>query len=177
MSRLFGPMRQIGYVVPDIEVALHHWVETCGVGPWFVTDKLPLTKFVYNGQRRDDIHVTIGLANSGDVQIELIQQRCTTPSMYREFLAEHPSGGLQHWSSWPENYDELYARATAQGYTVGQEGDAPRGRFVYFRQTGHPGTIIEMSHATPTRKRIFESVRNAALGWDGSDPIRRAWPT
>ena len=110
------------------------------------------------------------------MQIELIQQRCDTPSMGREFLATHPDGGLQHWSSWPENYDELYERALANGYTVGQEGDAPRGRFVYFRQEGHPGTVIEMSHATPTRKRIFDAVRAAAVGWDGSDPIRRDWP-
>ena len=57
-----------------------------------------------------------------------------------------------------------------------QEGDAPRGRFVYFRQEGHPGTVIEMSHATPMRKRIFDAVRAAAVGWDGSDPIRRDWP-
>jgi hypothetical protein len=27
MSTLFGPMRQIGYVVRDIEKAMRHWVE------------------------------------------------------------------------------------------------------------------------------------------------------
>ncbi|HUB11368.1 MAG TPA: VOC family protein [Acetobacteraceae bacterium] len=177
MSRLFGPLRQMGYVVPDVEAAMRHWVEVCGVGPWFIADKLPLTSFRYNGQRHDDIHMSIALANSGDVQIELIQQRCDTPSMAREFLKRHPDGGLQHWSSWPENYDELYQQALANGYEVCQEGDAPRGRFVYFRREGHPGTVIEMSHATPMRKRIFDAVRAAAVNWDGSDPIRRAWPT
>jgi len=177
MSRLFGPLRQMGYVVPDVEAAMRHRVDVCGVGPWFVADKLPLTMFRYMGQRYDDIHMSIALGNSGDVQIELIQQRCDTPSMAREFLKKHPEGGLQHWSSWPENYDELYDQALASGYEVCQEGDAPRGRFVYFRQEGHPGTVIEMSHATPMRKRIFDAVREAAAGWDGGDPIRRAWPT
>jgi Glyoxalase/Bleomycin resistance protein/Dioxygenase superfamily len=33
MSRLFGPMRQVGIVVRDIEKAMRHWVEACGVGP------------------------------------------------------------------------------------------------------------------------------------------------
>lgn len=177
MSRLFGPLRQMGYVVRDVDAAMRHWVNVCGVGPWFIADRLPLTRFTYNGQRHDDIHLSIALANSGDMQIELIQQRCATPSMYQEFLAKHPDGGLQHWSSWPENYDELYNRALVNGYTVGQEGDAPRGPFVYFRQEGHPGTVIEMSHATPTRKRIFDAVRAAAIGWDGSDPIRHDWPS
>jgi hypothetical protein len=36
--------------------------------------------------------------------------------------------------------------------------------------------LIEMARATPTRMRIFDAVRAAASGWDGSDPVRRQWP-
>jgi hypothetical protein len=168
-------MRQAGIVVRDIEAAMRHWVKVCGVGPWFYTDRLPVTSFAYGDRRYDDVHISIALANSGDVQLELIQQRCDTPSMYRDFLAAGHEG-MQHWSSWPENYDEIYQRALATGYTVGQEGDSPRGRFVYFRNEGHPGTVIEMADATPTRMRIFDAIRAAAFDWDGSDPIRRQWP-
>jgi catechol 2,3-dioxygenase-like lactoylglutathione lyase family enzyme len=176
MSRLFGNMRQVGIVVRDIEAAMRHWVEVCGVGPWYYTDKLAVTAFTYNGRRYDDIHVSIALANSGDVQLELIQQRCDAPSMYREFLTAGREG-MQHWSSWPENYQEIYDRALANGYTVGQEGQSPRGPFVYFRNESHPGTVIEMAELTPARRSIFEQVRQAAADWDGSDPIRRVWPT
>ena len=42
MSRLFGPMRQVGIVVRDIEKAMRHWVEVCGVGPWFYAEQLPM---------------------------------------------------------------------------------------------------------------------------------------
>jgi hypothetical protein len=96
--------------------------------------------------------------------------------MYREFLSAGHEG-MQHWSSWPADYDAIYRRALANGYSVGQEGDSPRGRFVYFRQEGHPGTVIEMADATPARMRIFDAVRAAAVNWDGTDPIRRQWPT
>jgi len=177
MSRLFGELRQMGYVVPDVKAAMQYWAGTCGVGPWFYADKLSVTSFTYGGKRYDDIHVSIGLANSGAMQIELIQQRSDHPSMYLDFLATNPRGGLQHWSSWPENYDELYEQALKNGFVVGQEGNAPRGRFVYFRNESHPGTVIEMSHATPERRRIFDAVRAAAIGWDGSDPIRDNWPS
>ena len=34
MSLLFGPLRQMGYVVRDIEGAMRHWIDVCGVGPW-----------------------------------------------------------------------------------------------------------------------------------------------
>jgi hypothetical protein len=176
MSRLFGNMRQVGVVVRDIEAAMTHWSAVCGIGPWFHTDRLALTAFTYMGRRYDDIHVSIALANSGDVQIELIQQRCDTPSMYRDFLAAGHEG-MQHWSSWPANYAATYERALANGYAVGQEGESPRGPFAYFRNEGHPGTVIEMAEASPERMKIFDQVREAAVNWDGSDPIRRAWPT
>ena len=176
MSRLFGEMRQVGIVVRDIEDAMDHWSRVCGVGPWFYTDKLAVTEFSYRGVKHDDLHVSIALANSGDIQLELIQQRCQTPSMYRRFLdAGHE--GMQHWSSWPVDYDDRLNRALASGYRIGQQGDSARGRFVYLLHEGHPGTVIEMAHMTDARRRIFDGVREAAIGWDGSDPIRRQWPT
>mgnify|MGYP006284514417 FL=1 len=176
MSRLFGDLRQVGIVVRDIEAAMAHWSQVCGVGPWFYTDRLAVTAFTYRGRRHDGIHLSIALANSGDVQLELIQQRCDTPSMYRDFLAAGHEG-MQHWSSWPVEYDATLQRALAGGYTVGQEGDSPRGRFVYLWNEGHPGTVIEMAHLTEGRKRIFDAVRAAAVDWDGRDPVRRSWPT
>jgi len=175
MSRLFGPMRQVGIVVRDIEAAMRHWVEVCGVGPWFYADRLPLTGFRYKGRPYNDIHISVAFANSGEVQLELIQQRDDTPSLYRDFLAAGHEG-VQHWSSWPENYHELRERALAQGWMIGQEGDSARGPFIYFLNEGHPGTIIEMAELTPARRRIFEAIRNAAIEWDGSDPIRREIP-
>ena len=78
MSRLFGPMRQVGIVVRDIEKAMRHWVEVCGVGPWFYAE--PMDEFRYK-RRSYDLKVSIAVANSGDVQLELISatQRCTEP--------------------------------------------------------------------------------------------------
>jgi hypothetical protein len=176
MSRLFGSCRQIGIVVRDIESAMKHWIEVCGVGPWFYTEKLVITEFSYRGTRHDDLHISIALANSGDVQLELIQQRCQTPSMYRDFLAAGHEG-MQHWSSWPTDYDARLKQALASGYTIGQQGDSPRGRFVYLWNEGHPGTVIEMADLTAGRERIFTGVRDAAAHWDGKDPIRTVWPS
>jgi hypothetical protein len=161
MSRLFGELRQIGIVVRDVEAAMKHWIDVCGVGPWFYTDKLSVTEFSYRGARHDDIHLSIALANSGDVQLELIEQRCQTPSMYRDFLVAGREG-MQHWSSWPVDYDDRLKRALSSGYLWNE---------------GHPGTVIEMAHMTEGRQRIFDGVRTAAIGWDGSEPIRRTWPS
>ncbi|HJM91328.1 MAG: VOC family protein [Alphaproteobacteria bacterium] len=174
MSRLFGPLRQMGYVVKDMDAAMRYWIDVCQVGPWFYIDKLAVDDFRYKGQPSRP-HISIALANSGDVQIELIQQRDTAPTMYQDFL-NAGNEGLQHFSTWPENYNEIYEKALAAGYTVGQESTSPRGPFVYFEQEGHPGTVVEMAEMNETRRRIFDGVRDAAVDWDGADPIRERWP-
>ena len=109
------------------------------------------------------------------MQLELIRQRNDVPSLYRDFLAAGHEG-MQHWSSWPVNYREIRERALTSGWEIGQEGDTPRGPFIYFLNEGHPGTVIEMAEATPVRMRIFDQVREAALNWDGRDPVRMNWP-
>ena len=83
------------------------------------------------------------------------------PSLYSDFLAAGHEG-MQHWSSWPVNYHEIRERALTPGWQIGQEGDTPRGPFIYFLNEGHPGTVIEMAEATPVRMRIFDQVREAA---------------
>lgn len=175
MSRIYGEVRQLGYVVADIEAAMRHWIEMFGVGPWFYVDRLPLTSFHYRGKPCMP-HVSIALANSGRAQIELIQQRCDTPSMYRDFLAGGPEG-LQHVSTWPIDYEATLARALAAGHKIGQDGASNRGPFAYFdTEGGHRGTCMEIAAYTDTRKRQFDAIEAAARDWDGRDPIRTKWP-
>jgi len=55
------------------------------------------------------VDVSIALANSGALQIELIQQRNDAPSMYRDFLnAGHE--GLQHLAYWTMRFEDDLAR-------------------------------------------------------------------
>jgi hypothetical protein len=115
------------------------------------------------------------LADSPRARLSPSRQLQDVPSLYSDFLAAGHEG-MQHWSSWPVNYHEIRERALTSGWQIGQEGDTPRGPFIYFLNEGHPGTVIEMAEATPVRMRIFDQVREAALNWDGRDPIRMNWP-
>ena len=172
MSRIFGAVRQNGYVVRDIETAMRHWVEVMGVGPWFYIDQVKTDWFRHRGAH-SPVEMSIALANSGDLQIELIQQRNDAPSMYKEFLdAGHE--GLQHMSYWTHDYQGIYDKALGLGYVVGHEGaiGGEKGRFAYFDTQAHPGTIIEISDISGSKGRTFEHIRKVAQGWDGSDPIR-----
>lgn len=173
MSRIFGPVRQNGYVVPDIETAMAHWTQVLGVGPFHYFERVPIDDFRYRGEP-SAIDVSIALANSGPLQIELIEQRNHARSMYRDFLSRQPRGGLQHVAYWTTSFDaELKSRLEA-GYVVGQSGSiGENGRFVYFDTETTPGTVVELSEISGPKGRFFERIAREAESWDGTDPIRR----
>lgn len=172
MSRNFGPIRQNGYVVRDIHAAIDHWVNVHGVGPWFLIEKVQTDWFRYRGED-SPVNMTIALANSGDLQIELIQQNNDAPSLYRDFL-EAGHEGLQHVAYWSTNYQDLYDRTLAQGLKVGHEGQigGEQGRFCYFETSAHPGSLIEISDISGSKGKTFAHIRKVAQNWNGSDPIR-----
>ena len=173
MSRIFGSIRQNGYVVRDVGAAIDHWIHVMGVGPWFFFDPVKIDYFRHRG-RDSDVEVSIALANSGDLQIELIEQRNDAPSMYKEFLdAGHE--GLQHVAYWTTDYQALYDQALSLGYEVGHEGQigGEQGRFAYFDTQSHPGTVIELSDISGPKGAFFDYIRQVSVNWDGSDPIRR----
>lgn len=171
MSRFLGEIRQLGYVVPDIEKAMRYWAETMGVGPWFYNPKVPIEGYHYDGKNYD-VHNSVALANAGFIQVELIETRNDAPSMYRDFL-EAGRVGLQHVAYWTENFDRDLATMESQGFRVKMGGQVgANGRFVYFDKEMHPGTVIELSEVAGPKGRLFRAIRDASIGWDGTDPIR-----
>jgi len=176
MSRTFGPLRQNGYVVNDLDAAINHWVSVIGVGPFFQVDRLPLTDFRYLGKPSNP-DITVALAQSGDIQIELIQPNDHEPSAFRSFLASGREG-LQHVAFWTTDFTtdlERHHRAGFQDLQSGRSGSGgPNERFVYFTAEQHPGTVIELSEITGPKGELFRAIAQAAHDWDGSDPVRPA---
>jgi catechol 2,3-dioxygenase-like lactoylglutathione lyase family enzyme len=178
MSRWFGDVRQIAFVVRDLAPALRYWTETLGVGPFFVLREIRPDTFRYRGAPSPPPTLTIAFGNSGGVQVELIQQHDEHPSAYRDFLASGREG-LQHVSSWltRTEYDATMARMLAAGHAVAHEGAMAGGgvRFAYFAtDTVIPGGLMyEIADvAEPQVYPMMQMIAAAARGWDGSEPIR-----
>ena len=172
MSRIFGPVYQNGYVVSDLDQAVDYWVNKLGIGPFF---RIPVAfdRYVHRGVASSP-DLEVALANSGDLQIELIVQRNDAPSAYVEFLAQH-GPGLQHLSGWTEMFDEDVARFAALGAQVVTDAAITGAGRVVFYDTDIPGATggqMEMLERTPLAKFVMETVRDAAIGWDGRDPVR-----
>lgn len=73
---------------------MDQWVHH-GVGPWFYVDRVQTDYFRHRGVD-SDMEMSVAVANSGDIQIELIQQRNDSPSAYKEFL----DAGREGCSTW-----------------------------------------------------------------------------
>ena len=176
MSRFFGEIRQVAYLVPDIEAAMDYWTGVLGVGPWYYNPRVPIRNYTYRGERYEP-HNSVALANAGGLQIELLQTRNDVPSMYRDFLrAGHR--GAQHVAYWTENFDADLERAEEAGFRVCMSGEVgDKGRFVYFEEGAahpgaHPGSVIELSEVAGPKGKLFKLIRDAAVGWDGREPVR-----
>lgn len=170
MSRTFGKIAQIGYVVRDLQASMEFWVAQ-GVGPWFYMDPAPVEDFHYRGTP-SGMQMAAAIANSGDLQIELIQPLNDAPSLYKDFL-DAGNEGAQHVAYWTTDYQELYDRALELGYTVAQEGSISGGRFAYLDTETHAGTVIEISDIGGHKGELFAMLREFAANWDGTNPINK----
>lgn len=176
MSSLLGPLKQVAYVVRDIEQAMAGWI-ALGVGPWFLMEQLVPIEFRYRGGPSTPPRFSLAVANCGDMQIELIQQHDAAPSLYLDTLAQ--SGECaQHVAFWTAHrFAEICRELLAQGFVEGHAGSmaTDRGPFAYFVHPKIPSLMIEITD-TSGKDGFHRQVRQAAVGWDGCDPVRRVGP-
>lgn len=175
MSRFYGRIFQVAYVVPDIDEAVDHWTRNMGVGPFFdfpvplpfeelaVADRpAPLDEPLFGG---------VSISYSGDTMIELIQPG-TAPSTYRDFL-ESGKSGVHHYGTWIDDYEATLDRARQVGVPVLLEGRLPLSRFAYL-DTACDGLspLVEVIAPLPPMIELFDQIRQAVSDWDGTNPRR-----
>jgi hypothetical protein len=169
MSVLPGPIRQIGYVVTDLDQALASWVEL-GVGPWLVIRNLPMS-VRYRGEPCETT-LSLALSNSGEMQIELVYQHDDTPSIFTEFLAAK-GPGYHQLAYWADDFDATMEAVEQAGWPVVWSGGEGFGvRFAYVEPPNSPATVVEISELTDGQAATAKFIRDTAANWDGADPIR-----
>lgn len=171
MSRLFGPVVQNGYLVEDMDAALEHWTQTLGVGPFFLIDRVALVDPIYRGAPLD-LDMRMALANSGDLQIELIVQRNRAPSIYTEWL-DAGRTGLHHVGFFCDDIDRTLAALGPTHERVQYGSTGTGGAFAYLDTEHHPGTYVELIQRDAAMRGLFEMIRTASVGWNGDAPVRR----
>lgn len=172
MAVPFGPILQNGYVVRDLEKAVHHWAGTLGVGPFFLLEHIAFGDVYFHGKPLSiDLSVAVGYWH--ELQIELIVQHDDAPSIYTQFAKEHGEG-LQHLGVMVDALDPEVERLKKLNVEPVQWGATATGiRFAYVSTDAHPGGMLELIEQGPAISAFFGMARDAARQWDGRNPLRR----
>ena len=173
MSILFGPIRQMGYVVQDIEATMQHWTRALHVGPFYYAEGAPIHDFSYRGTA-SNVQASIALSYSGDMQIALIQQRNEAPSSFLDFLNAGRTG-LHHVGFLSSNFNRDLHRAREAGLDVVQTSiiGGRDGKFAILSSDDPVRTKAALIATSDWKVDLFRMVEKEARRWDGSGPMRR----
>jgi Glyoxalase/Bleomycin resistance protein/Dioxygenase superfamily len=163
---------QLAFVVEDIRTAMDSFTRTVGAGPWFLMEDIQIKNVEYRG-RITQIDASLANGNAGHLQIELIQQNGTTPSVFTEVIATR-GYGVHHQGIAVRDFDAELRRFQNMGYevVVYAKNDIPV-RAAYLDTHGQLPTFLEIMEVNETVEALFSAMYHASVGWDGSDPVRR----
>lgn len=166
----FGPIRQVAYIVSDIDAAIAHW-KTLGVKAFVVTrDVSPLQNAYYRGEKSLETPVHIGFGYHGVMQVELIEPLHTTPSIYAEAV-ERKITGVHHYAVCVEDFPTNYNYALDKGYeAVVDSGVDGLGRMSYV-ENPDTGVILEIIEWNALTRPYFDAIQNMCkeAGANGED--------
>ncbi|MGH8506483.1 MAG: VOC family protein [Stenotrophobium sp.] len=167
--KAWGPIKQIAYVVVDLDAGIQRWIEGFGVGPWLVYRNATMRGQCRGAKTAVKMHV--GLSYQDDVQIELIQVISDTPSPYQD-AAGRPRVGMHHIAWHAADLDGTVAAAKSRGLRPVFEASNGVVRVAYLESPQEPGPLFEFIEAAPIILDGFATGMQASRDWDGhSDPV------
>ena len=159
---------QLGHVVDDIVGAARQWSSVFGVGPFHV---LPVTEQrAHYGSELRSITLQVAVAQAGPVQIELIQQHCDTPSIFRDW-SRGATSTFHQMATVTEDYDAKKAHYAALGYELVAE-NLTNMRVAYIDTSADFGFYTEIVEGSAGFTGQLTAISRTCASWDGTDPVR-----
>jgi len=111
-SIVLPPVDQVGLVVRDLERTAAFYYSTFGLGPFSIVPEVKFDGVILRG-RPTDSKIKVAFADSGSLQIELIQP-LEGENIYAEFL-QAGREGLHHLGFRVDDFDGMLARFKDRG--------------------------------------------------------------
>jgi Glyoxalase/Bleomycin resistance protein/Dioxygenase superfamily len=158
---------QLGFVVDDIVAVASRWAAVHGVGPFHIGPVIEMQTVVAGEPA--PVSIQVGLAQAGPVQIELIQQHCDRPSVFREWTSP-----FHQLATITSDFDGRLHHLQQCGYDVVGEVTAGDLRVAYVDTTADFGFYTEVVSTNPGFIARWRQISETCATWDGSDPVRFA---
>lgn len=162
---------QLCWVVPDLDAAIAGWLRSTGAGPFFVFGEVHFDDSIYRGAAMDIAPHRASIGQHGDMQIELIQPLDDSPGIWRD-IVPFGKAGFHHVGLYCTDYEAERAAILAGGSAMAFEGLMMGAKTCYIDTAPSLGFMTELITANPVADSVFAHIRQAAEGWDGSDPVR-----
>ncbi len=169
-DEVLGPPVQIAYAVNDAAEAAAMWVKRFGAGPFFINEHIPVTDVVYRGKPGVFDH-TSAYGQWGEIMVELVQDHGVGESAVRDMYAPGKTG-LHHVAYIVEDLAATTQLLGEWGYPLAMAATAGTTRFHFVDARAHLGHFLELYEPSDGLLGFYAMVRDAAAGWDGSDPLR-----
>ncbi|MEQ8483785.1 MAG: VOC family protein [Pseudomonadales bacterium] len=165
-----GPV-QIAYFVTDIRASARRFSERFGAGPFYVIDRIELESATHRGQPCGFVHSS-AYGQWGDVMVELVQQDDDGPSPFRDLFAPGQEG-LHHLAFFVPDLERAIDDHERLGMPLATRARTRTGvAFAFVDATATLGHLIELYEPGEALEGFYRLVREAALGWDGREPLR-----
>ena len=162
---------QIAYFVNDIRAAASKMAAITGAGPFFILENIELEWCEHRNNPSDFVHSS-AYGQWGDIMLELVQQENEGPSAFRD-MYESGKEGIHHVACFVDSIDETLELYTGLGYPVATRAKARLGtEFAFIDTTKLLGHMVEIYVANETLSGFYRLVREASVGWDGSNIIQ-----
>ena len=166
-----APVVQNCYVVNDLREACKRYNEVYGVGPFFVFDHIQLVKNWYRGKEAP-LDISAAFVQSGDLNIEFIQQHNDGPSCYRDMFKPGEEG-FHHTAIFCKDYDAEKKAFEAAGFPIANEFQTSETTFLCYTDTRKAlGHMIELYQDHQGVRGMYAMIREAAENWDGRDVFK-----
>jgi len=166
-----GAVCQFAFYVNDIQSAMSEYSKQLDVGPWFYMERVAI-KNTYRG-KPSVFNGSVAVGYAGPMQIELIRQSDTSPSVFME-IDERRRNGLHHQAVAVRDFDARMKAYTDSGFETAMYLENEfRNRIAYVDTKGHLPFFIEVVEVNEIVERVYTTLHRISIDWDGKDPVRR----
>lgn len=162
---MFGAPVQIAYATNDVHTAARSWAER-GVGPFFVIEHIALDHVEIDGVPAMFDHSS-AYGQWGTLMVELVQQHEPGPDPVVG------DSGLHHIAFFVDDFDHASRSLIGDGFGRRLRASTSGGQWFAFHDArASHGHLVEIYEHTERLAGFYAMVRDAAVDWDGRDPIR-----
>jgi hypothetical protein len=171
MQQQLGAIMQMAYIVENLEQAIEQWCALGKAGPFTIMESFDIENMAYRGETCESLDLRLALGNSDGLCIEFIEQKCDTPSVYRDVIASR-GYGFHHWAYITKSFDYEVDTQIARGMEVAFSGKVAVGeRYAYIDSPTVVHGMVEIIEYSQAVDELFTGIEQAARDWDGKQLI------